>query len=59
MVGVGNSVDLGPAWLMQEAKRGGTVAVAIRSEIVLQPPPPVFLNINPKWQDGEQGGAAL
>jgi hypothetical protein len=37
----------------------GTAAAATRSEIVLQPPPPVFLNINPNLPDKEQGGDAL
>ena len=38
---------------------GGTAAAAVRSEIVLQPPPPVFFNINPIRLGREQGGAAL
>ncbi len=35
------------------------MAAAVRSEIVLQPPPPVFLNTNSNRLDKEQGGAAL
>jgi len=41
VVGAGNFLDLGPAWLKQYAKRGA------RSQILLYPPPSVFFKTNP------------
>jgi len=38
---------------------GGTAAATVGSEIVLQPPPPIFFNTNPTRPGREQGGVAL
>jgi hypothetical protein len=46
VVGARNSLDLGPAQLRHEAKRGARRLLQRDREIALQPPPLVFFNTN-------------